>query len=244
MHWIGWKSVSNMNNNPTFFSIIPARGGSKRLPNKNILPLAGKPLICYTVEASLQTNRIQKTIVTTDSSQIINIIKDYDIDIIKRPDYLATDTATTNDVILHVLSTLQNQPDFIILLQPTSPLRNARHINEAIDLLLSRNADAVISVCEMDHSPLWANTLPENLSMVNFLHDEIKNKRSQDLPTYYRINGAIYIVNTNRFIRERTIFLEENIFAYIMSIGDSIDIDNMYDMKIAEIIMKDKILDL
>ena len=223
-----------MNNNPTFFSIIPARGGSKRLPNKNILPLAGKPLICYTVEASLQTNRIQKTIVTTDSDQIINTVKNYDIDIIKRPDSLATDTATTNDVILHVLSTLQNQPDFIILLQPTSPLRNARHINEAIDLLLSRNADAVISVCEMDHSPLWANTLPENLSMVNFLHDEIKNKRSQDLPTYYRINGAIYICRTDSFMRDHTLFLSNNMFAYVMPKEYSIDIDEAYDLMVAE----------
>ncbi len=238
MHWIGWKSVSNMNNNPTFFSIIPARGGSKRLSNKNILPLAGKPLICYTVEASLQTNRIQKTIVSTDSSQIINTIKDYDIDIIKRPDYLATDTATTNEVILHVLSTLQKQPDFIVLLQPTSPLRNSRHIDEAIDLLLSKNADAVVSVCEMDHSPLWSNTLPEDLSMVNFLHDEIKHKRSQDLSTYYRINGAIYIVNTNRFIREQTLFLSDNIFAYIMPQETSIDIDDYFDLMLVETILK------
>ncbi len=230
-----------MNSKPTFFSIIPARGGSKRLPNKNILPLAGKPLICYTVEASLQTNRIEKTIVTTDSDQIIDIVKDYDIDIIKRPDYLATDTATTNDVILHVLSTLQNQPDFIILLQPTSPLRNTRHINEAIDLLLSKNADAIVSVCEMDHSPLWANTLPEDLSMGNFLHDEIKKKRSQDLPTYYQINGAIYIVKTSRFIKDQTLFLTDSIFAYIMPREDSVDIDEPYDISIAEAVLTNKI---
>jgi CMP-N-acetylneuraminic acid synthetase len=238
MHWIGWKSVSDMNNNPTFFSIIPARGGSKRLPNKNILPLAGKPLICYTVEASLQTNRIQKTIVTTDSDQIINTIKNYDVDIIRRPDYLATDIATTNNVILHALSALQKRPDFIVLLQPTSPLRNSRHIDDAIDLLLSKNADAVVSVCEMDHSPLWANTLPEDLSMANFLHDDIKNKRSQDLPTYYRINGAIYIVNTNRFIREQTLFLSDNIFAYIMPQETSIDIDDYFDLMLVETILK------
>jgi len=135
---------------------------------------------------------------------------------------------------------LPKQPDFIILLQPTSPLRNARHINEAIDLLLSRNADAVISVCEMDHSPLWANTLPDDLSMANFLHDEIKNRRSQDLPTYYRINGAIYIVNTNRFIRERTLFLSDNIFAYIMPREDSVDIDESYDISIAESVLRNK----
>jgi len=232
-----------MNSKPTFFSIIPARGGSKRLPNKNILPLAGKPLICYTVEASLQTNRIDKTIVTTDSDQIIDIVKDYDIDIIKRPDYLATDTATTNDVILHVLSTLQNQPDFIILLQPTSPLRNTRHINEAIDLLLSKNADAVISVCEMDHSPLWANTLPKDLSMANFLRDEIKNRRSQDLPTYYRINGAIYICNTSHFMKERTLFLADKIFAYIMPRQVSIDVDNSYDFVVSAALLSNRATD-
>jgi len=104
--------------------------------------------------------------------------------------------------------------------------------------LLSKNADAVVSVCEMDHSPLWANTLPEDLSMANFLHDDIKNKRSQDLPTYYRINGAIYIVNTNRFIREQTLFLSDNIFAYIMPQETSIDIDDYFDLMLVETILK------
>lgn len=229
-----------MSENSSFVSIIPARGGSKRLPGKNIAKLAGKPLICYTIEASLQTKYIQKTIVTTDSSEIIKEIKNYNVDIVERPANLATDTATTNDVISHALGTLEFEPNYFVLLQPTSPLRDSVHIEQAINLLLSKNADAIISVCEMDHSPLWANTLPENLSMENFIRAEIKNKRSQDLPAFYRINGAIYICKASRFKREHTLFLKDNIFAYIMPRQDSIDIDIAYDLHIAELTIKNR----
>jgi CMP-N-acetylneuraminic acid synthetase len=227
-----------LNNMDEYFSIIPARGGSKRLPHKNILLLNNKPLIWYTIEASLKSKYIKETIVSTDSIEIINSIKSFDIKVIKRPKKLATDTAKTSDVIMHVLKNISTYPSYIVLLQPTSPLRTSTHIDAAIDFLKNKNADAVVSVCETDHNPLWCNTLPTDLSMKNFLIEEIRNKRSQELQKYYRINGAIYICKTTRFLEEKTLFLKDNIFAYIMKKEDSVDIDEKIDLIMAETLLK------
>ena len=223
----------------TFLAIIPARGGSKRLPNKNILNLNGKPLIAYSIEAALQSKYINNVVVSSDSNDILNIAKSFKAQTIKRPDYLATDTAKSFDAIKH---TIENMPqyDYIVLLQPTSPLRDANNIDQAINLLEQKNADAIISVSAMEHSPLWANTLDDNLSMKNFLKDEVLNKRSQDLETYYRLNGAIYIAKTDKLLEEETFFLKDNIFAYIMSRENSIDIDEDIDFQLAKIILDKK----
>ena len=121
-----------------------------------------------------------------------------------------------------------------IVLQPTSPLRNEKHIDEAIELLEEKQADAIVSVCEMDHSPLWSNTLPKDGNMNNFLRDEVLNKRSQDLEKYYRLNGAIYICKTDKLLENKSFFLKDNIFAYIMDRKSSIDIDEEIDFLFAE----------
>jgi CMP-N-acetylneuraminic acid synthetase len=224
-----------MYKNKSFLAIIPARGGSKRLPRKNILNLAGKPLIAWSIEAGLNSGYIDKVIVTSDDDEILEISRKFGADIIKRPDELASDTATTFDAIKHTVENLKKY-DYIVLLQPTSPLRNEKHIDEAIELLELKNADAVVSVCEMDHSPLWSNILPEDLSMKNFLREEVLNKRSQDLEKYYRINGAIYICKTEKLLENKGFFLKENIFTYIMDRNSSIDIDEEIDFKIAEVL--------
>ena len=183
-----------MKDNKTFLAIIPARGGSKRLPRKNVLDLAGKPLIAWTIDAAKSSKYIDKTVVSSDSDEILQIANDLSVGVIKRPDYLANDTATSVAVTEHAINSVTEVFDFIILLQPTSPLRTAKHIDEAIELLLQKKADAVISVCETAHSPLWMNTLPEDGSLDNFITEDVKNKRSQDLPTYFRLNGAVYII--------------------------------------------------
>jgi len=226
-----------MYKNKTFLAIIPARGGSKRLPNKNILDLAGKPLIVWSIEAGLGSKYIDKVVVTSDSEEILNISKNFGAEIIKRPDELANDTATTFDAIAHAIDSIEKKYDYIVLLQPTSPLRNAKHIDKAIELLETKNADAVVSVCQMGHSPLWANTLDESLSMKNFLSEEILNKRSQDLETYYRLNGAIYICKTDKLLKEKSFFLKDNIFAYVMDRESSVDIDEEIDFKLAEVLI-------
>ncbi len=217
----------------TFLAIIPARGGSKRLPRKNLLDLAGQPLVAWSIEAGLNSKYIDNVVVSSDDVEILAISKRYNAETIVRPAELASDTATTFDAIQHTIDNVKRY-DYIVLLQATTPLRDEKQIDEAIELLESKNADAIVSVCEMDHSPLWSNTLNENLSMQGFLKEEILHKRSQDLEKYFRLNGAIYICKTEKFLEEKSFFLKENIYAYKMSRESSIDIDEEIDFRMAE----------
>lgn len=221
-----------MLNEKTFLAIIPARGGSKRLPRKNILNLAGKPLIAWTIEAALQSKYIDKVLVTSNDDEILKVSNDYGASTIKRPMHLSQDNSTSFEAISHAIENTQ-EFDYIVLLQPTSPLRTSGHIDEAIQLIFQKKSDAIISVTEMEHSPLWANTLPENESMDYFLRED-KNKRSQDLETYYRLNGAIYISLTETLINTGSFFHKTGAYAYKMDNRSSIDIDNVMDFKFAE----------
>ncbi len=223
--------------NKTFLAIIPGRGGSKRLPRKNVLDLCGKPLIAWSIEAGLKSKYITKVVVSSDDEEILNIAKEYKVDVIRRPDELASDTATTFDALKHTLENMEKY-DYVVLLQPTSPLRSEKYIDEAIELLEEKNADAVISVCQTEHSPLWSNTLDENLNMSDFLRAEVLNKRSQDLPRYYRLNGAIYICKTEKLLENKGFFVKENIYAYKMDKKHSVDIDEDIDFVIAEKLMQ------
>jgi len=222
----------------TFLAIIPARGGSKRLPRKNVLDLSGKPLLAWSIEAGLKSQYINTVVVTSDDNEILGISKEFGAKTIKRPEELASDTATTFDTIKHTIDNLEKY-DYIVLLQPTSPLRTRKHIDEAIEILENKHADALISICEMDHSPLWSNTLPQDGNMNNFLRDEVLNKRSQDLGQYYRINGAIYICKMDKLLENKGFFLKKNIFAYEMDRKSSIDIDTELDFKFVEFFMKE-----
>jgi CMP-N-acetylneuraminic acid synthetase len=225
--------------NHNFLAIIPARAGSKRLKNKNILDLNGKPLIEWSIESAKRSKYITTCVVSSDSEEILNISKKLNIDTIKRPSELAKDESSSVDMAKHVLLSYR-EFDFLVLLQPTSPLRNEQHIDEAIELLIKTNADAIISVCEVEHSPLWSNTLSDDGDMSNFLDTNVINKRSQDLKQYYRLNGAIYICKIERFLEESSFFIKDNIFAYKMDRKDSIDIDDELDYKIAQVIMEEK----
>jgi CMP-N,N'-diacetyllegionaminic acid synthase len=225
-----------MYQNKTFLAIIPARGGSKRLPKKNVLDLAGKPLIAWSIEAGIKSKYIDKLVVTSDSDEIIKTAQEFGIDTIKRPNQLASDTAKSVDVVKHVIDNVEKY-DYIVLLQPTSPLRNRVHIDESIESMVSKKLDSIISVCETSHSPLWCNTLSDDGSMDNFLDKSVLNKRSQDLKIFYRINGAIYICKTSLFERENTFFLDKNSGSYIMDIENSVDVDVKYDLIMAEILL-------
>jgi CMP-N,N'-diacetyllegionaminic acid synthase len=230
-----------MINDKKLIAIIPARGGSKRLPNKNILQLTGKPLIAWTVEAALSSDYIDKVIVSTDSQKISQIAQNYGADSpFLRPPNLSTDTASTLDVVYHALTYFNNDYDYVMVLQPTSPLRTSNDIDNAIRLF-SSDIKSVISVCEVDHSPLWSNTLPENHSMENFLSAEVNNKRSQDLPTYYRLNGAIY-ASEIEYLKNHEGFYGDKTIAYVMARESSVDIDNAIDFKLCDILLKDRVL--
>lgn len=212
----------------TFLAIIPARGGSKRLPRKNVLPLSGKPLINWTIEAALNSKYIDKVLVSSDDDEILATAEEAGAEIIKRPAELAQDTSTSFDAIKHAIDHTEYY-DYIVLLQPTSPLRTSQHVDEAIELLEGKKADAVISVTDLEHSPQWANTLPTDGSMVDFLKDEVLNRRSQDLETYYRLNGAIYICKTKKLLETGSFFIKENVYAYKMPNGSSVDVDKEID---------------
>jgi len=225
-------------NHKTVLAVIPARGGSKRLPQKNILPLAGKPLIKWTIEASLYSRYIDKVVVSSDDEEILKISVNAGAEIIRRPKELAIDEASSFSVVEHVLSELEYNPDYLALMQPTSPLRNNKHIDEAIELLISKKVDAVISVCETEHSPLWMNTLPKNGSMNQFIKTKFKELRSQDLPIYYRLNGAIYLSEIHSLITNRS-FWGDQTKAYIMPKKKSIDIDTSIDFELCKILINE-----
>lgn len=228
--------------NNKFLAIITARGGSKRLPKKNILDLNGKPLISWTIEAAKSCKYIDEVTVSSDSEEILNIAKELNSSTIKRPDILASDIATSFDVVKHAIEYYKQKGKdykYIILLQPTSPLRDFRNIEEAIELLEKKAAKNIVSVCECEHSPLWSNTLNSSLSMDNFLDKKLINKRSQDLEIFYRLNGAIYICEVEEFLKQESFIFEENSYAYIMPTEKSVDIDNKIDFELASILMKD-----
>ncbi|MBB6714603.1 cytidylyltransferase domain-containing protein [Clostridium gasigenes] len=222
-------------------AIIPARSGSKGLKDKNIKLLNGKPLIAYTIGAAINSNVFEDVIVSTDSVKYADISKEYGADVpFLRGESLASDIATTEAVVIDTIEKLKlinKEYDYFVILQPTSPLRDSNNIKEAIDLLLDNDLKSVVSVSKAEHSLTIYNTLKEDLSLEGFLKKS-DNKRRQELDTYYRINGAIYIIETNEYLINKN-FYGERSRAYIMDNKDSIDIDNDLDFKIAELLLKD-----
>ena len=236
-----------MNKKSAFLAIIPARGGSKRLPGKNKVPIAGQPMICWTIDACLGSQFNAEILVSTDDAGIAAIAKEKSISVpFVRPEVLASDSASSVDVVKHAIDFYKHEFnrefEYVVLLQPTSPLRTSADIDGAIQLLESKNADAVVSVCLTEHSPLWSNTLPSDLSMVNFISNELKDIRSQELDNYYRLNGAIYIAKTTALLEEESFFLKNNTYAYVMDRENSIDVDELIDFRIAECLLHERLI--
>ena len=229
-----------------YLAIIPARAGSKRLPNKNVLSLSGKPVVEWSIAAAVaaQQHFSIDVVVTSDDERVLDIADRYPtVSKIVRNPALCTDEASSMDVVFDALNQLEqagNAYDALILLQPTSPMRASKDITQSITLFESKDAQAVISVCECEHSPLWTNPLPEDGAMSNFMPKQVMGKRSQDLPTYYRLNGAIYIANCQTLRENNTFFNLPHSFAYKMPSEDSIDIDNAIDLALAEVLMNQR----
>lgn len=230
-----------MNKSNRVVALIPARGGSKRLKNKNLLMLASKPLIAWTIEAAIKCPLIDEVIVSTDCVSIKQTAIEYGASVpFLRPENLAGDFASTDDVLMHTINVLKlNDDDTLILLQPTSPLRDSWDINNALSLFVDDAVQGVVSVCECEHSPLWSNTLPVNRLMGEFLKSEIATKRSQDLPAYYRLNGAIYAYKVDFLNKHRRRLYSNEIKASVMAINKSVDIDNDFDFKFAEFLISE-----
>ena len=222
------------------YALILARGGSKRLVGKNLLMLAGHPLIAWTIKAAQNSKSIDRVYVSTDCEEISKVSKSYGAEVPwLRPADLSSDTSSSDEAILHFLDSLgEDTPDFLTLLQPTSPLRHSSDIDNAYSLLGEKTGLGVVSVCHCDHSPLWANTLPVDNNLGTFIEEKHKTLRSQDLASSYRINGAIYIFKSNVIAKYGGLFYNNQTFAYIMPRERSVDIDEQLDLDFAEFLLK------
>jgi len=219
--------------------LIPARGGSKTIPNKNIKELNGKRLIYYTIDAARDIASDRDICVSTDSEQIIDVVEKYGLKVpFIRPKELATDNATTSQVVKHAYDFYYNQGktyDIIVILQPTSPFRNGTHIKEALELF-QYDLDLVASVYQTKANPYFVlyesdeNGFLKKSKSGNFY-------RRQDCPKVYQLNGAIYILNC-KSIKKYSLGNLNKIIGYEMHESSSIDLDNKLDWEFAEYILK------
>jgi N-acylneuraminate cytidylyltransferase/CMP-N,N'-diacetyllegionaminic acid synthase len=220
-------------------AIIPARGGSKGIPRKNLVPLNGKPLIQYTLEAAQKSRYVTDILISSDDAEIIDFCKNCGIDVpYRRPAELAGDASTMMDAVLHALGWLEAKgsslPEAILLLQPTSPLRTSRHIDEAIAKFSKGFSESLVSVHEMIEHP-YECVRKETNAWSYLAKPEITATRRQDYKElFYYINGAIYLAKTEMLLREKTFLIEGETELYIMEPLYGIDIDEEYDLRRAE----------
>ena len=227
-------------------ALIPARGGSKRLPRKNVKLLHGKPLIAWSIEVAKASKYIDRVIVSTDDEEIKKISEQYEAEVpFLRPEHLSNDHASSFDVIKHTIDSLQldRSNELIVLLQPTSPLRLVSEIDTALEFFVQKNAKGVVSISETEYSPMWSNTLPENGCMADFIRPEVQGKRSQDLPTFFRLNGSIYIYETLALVKQNKLFYDENVYGFQTSLETAVDIDTGLDFLIADTIMNNRAIE-
>ena len=220
--------------------IVPARAGSKGIPGKNKKILCGKPLIQYPLEAALNS-KLNDIIVSTDDDDIRQIVIDLGIKVIIRPKELSGDLIPTLPVLLHALNSLNKQFDAVMTLQPTSPLRTSRHINESLDLFEQFPlADSLVSIVRVPHNYLPMSLMVKKEQWLDHYEMGTKLMRRQDKPVLYARNGAaIYLTRTNRL---NNFIIGGNILGYEMEYIESIDVDDIKDLKLAEIILNSRSL--
>lgn len=224
-------------------AIIPARTGSKRLPHKNIKLLEGKPLICWTIDAAKNAKLNMDIVVSTDSQMVADIALGCGADVpFLRPSELASDTASTFDVLADTINKLASQGrnyEYLMLLQPTSPLRQTFHIEQAFEWLLKDAVKSVVSVNAVDHPVEWTMTLPDNNCLDSFIANQLDQlkTRSQDLPKRYQLNGAIMCGRVRDIIAQKSFYLQQGTYAYEMNKQFSVDIDYAEDFEYAEFLI-------
>lgn len=221
-------------------AIIPARGGSKGLPGKNVKDLLGKPMIAYTVEEALQSEYISDVIISTDCKEIEKVALEYGAkSLFLRPDYLASDTAKAVDNYIYTIDRLNSEFDYdikdFIVLQPTSPLRKVKDIDGAIKLFKERDADSVVSYTEEYHPIEWHKHITDEGKFENIFEEKLLNR--QDIKPSYFPNGAVFVFSYDLIKQEK--YYNENSYAYIMPRSRSMDVDTIEDFKYIEFLMKD-----
>lgn len=224
----------------SILALIPARGGSKGIPGKNIKKLAGKPLIAYTVEAAKAAPSISRIIVSTDSLKIADTAQRYGAEVpFLRPEELASDTSKTMDAVMYTLDKLAKQGetyDYLVLLQPTSPLRTAEDIEGCIQKALKCGRD-VVAVSEVQDNPVLMRRMAETGEMSSLLNGS-STVRRQDMQAYYRVNGSIYVNLVDRLSSDTS--LNDNPVGYILPREHSVDIDEPVDFEIAEYYIRER----
>jgi N-acylneuraminate cytidylyltransferase/CMP-N,N'-diacetyllegionaminic acid synthase len=224
--------------------IIPARGGSKSVPNKNIAAVAGRPLIAYTIRAALEARCIDRLIVSTDSEEIAEVACSLGAEVpFLRPPELARDSTAGIAPILHAIRWLDRnesyRPGLVACLQPTSPLRTARDIDAAVGLALDRNAEAVVSVAPVCSHPYWMKQIDAAGRLLDAAALPRPFKQRQELPRLYALNGAIYLARRDVLLDHETWYTERT-FAYIMPPERSLDIDTPWELYLASLVVEAK----
>ena len=221
-------------------AIIPARGGSKGIPRKNIRNLGGKPLISWTIEAAKKSKYIDRLILSSEDEEIIAVAKKYGCEVpFIRPAELAMDDTPGTAPVLHVIQILKEHFDYLVLLQPTSPFRTAEDIDGAIQHCIGNKEDACVSVVESEKHPAWMFFLTERKKLAPVLDQKTLVTHRQQLAPVYVLNGAIYVVNVRVFLQEEIFLLPNRTISYQMPKERSIDIDSEFDFKQCEWIAKE-----
>jgi N-acylneuraminate cytidylyltransferase/CMP-N,N'-diacetyllegionaminic acid synthase len=234
-----------MYNKKRILAIIPARGGSRGIPHKNIKLFAGKPLIYWTICEAKKSKFLDEVIVSTDSLHIADIALKYGASApFIRPKAISTDNASSLAVVLHAIHFLQKTGryfEIVILLQPTSPLRRAIDIDNALQALFEKRAKAIVSVAKAFLSPILIHSLPDDKCMKSFVKKSMRNKNRQSLDgNYFQLNGAIFLAYSD-YIDQHKDFYGNKTYAYVMPKERSIDIDDMIDFNHAECLMREEI---
>lgn len=220
----------------TVLAIVPARGGSKGIPRKNIREVGGKPLIAWTIEEAKKSRYIDRLILSSDDDEIIEVAKTWGCEVpFKRPLELAQDDTPGIEPVLHALKVLPKY-DYVILLQPTSPLRTVYDIDCCLEKCLKANANACVSVTEVTENPYWMYILEEDGTMRQLIQTNDFFDRRQDLPQVYRLNGAVYVAKHEWLLQSRS-FLSRDTLAYVMPWDRSVDIDTESDILKLEILI-------
>ena len=221
-------------------ALIPARGGSKGLPGKNVAPLCGRPLIAWTIAAARECASVDEVVVSTDDDAIAEAAAAAGARVpFRRPAALASDGAHMNDVIAHALAMLAGSDPaigWLLLLQPTSPLRTAAHLDQAFARLTASGGAAVVSVCEAEHNPCWTAELPPDGNMASFGEAAATRANRQELGVFYRLNGAIYLADVD-YWRAQAGFLGPATYAYVMAQDESVDVDTRLDLDLAALLL-------
>lgn len=241
------KNMEIDKNKCKILAIIPARGGSKGIPGKNIAELGGKPLIAWTIDEALKSKYIDKIIVSTDDQKIANCAEKCGIPVPwLRPDELAGDDAPVIMAMIDALERLKKDedyyPDYVLLLQVTVPLRSCEDMDNGIKLAIEKSADSVVSVCETQEHPYLGKKIDKNGYLLDFLEIPLPEmqKNRQNFPAAYFLNGAIYLIKTELLLKQKSLYGNKS-YAYVMPHERSMDIDSLWDLHVVRLIMADRL---